>query len=222
MTFDAETPWLGVPLPSALMPALRRCFAGRGKRRALAPRCDRPGVSGAVAVGPAPAQITPAQAAAALVGGVALASLSACATAQTYGPPTLPADQSAQVAQLCRTVIRVEPGEEHYVGCVDSLTASLTSAAQARAMQRARNECLDKGLAPASPELAECVLGAADPRPGSAAQSSRSYFYASNDEVRRREQVSCARLGLEPEGATFSSCVADLAAALFAADMPQN
>ncbi|MDB5449366.1 MAG: hypothetical protein JWQ52_494 [Phenylobacterium sp.] len=42
--------------------------------------------------------------------------------------------------------------------CVDSLSASLNDVGQARAMQQARGKCLDKGLTPASPELAECHL----------------------------------------------------------------
>jgi hypothetical protein len=162
-------------------------------------------------------------AAAILTGGVALAGVAGSAMAQSYSPGALSADQSAQVVQICKTVIRVQPEEEHYEGCVDSLSASLSNVGQARALRRARDGCLDKGLAPASPELAECLLDDDAPRSGStAAASSRSYVYASDDELHHREQLSCARLGFEPASGAFASCVADLAATLFAADMPQN
>ena len=99
---------------------------------------------------------------------------------------------TARAGQLCASVIRLSPGEAQYEGCVSSLSASA------------------HGLDQAS------VLPGPTDEPG----GSRSYFYASSDDVFRREQLSCARLGLDPADGAYASCVADLEATLAAIDNP--
>ena len=154
---------------------------------------------------------------------VALASVGARASAKDYITGDLSGDPSAQVDLICKTIIRVQPDEEQYAGCVESLSAALSDVERARAMRQARGKCVEAGLQQASPRLAVCLLSAADPKAEAAAEAaSRSYFYASANEVHRREQLSCAGLGLDPAGAPFANCVADLAAALSGSDMPQN
>jgi hypothetical protein len=153
--------------------------------------------------------------------------------AAPYNPSNLPADQLQRVGRICESVVGVHRGEEHFDSCLESLSGSLASAAHDRGMQQARGDCLAKGYAPNSPALAECTLQAGsahaswDPanapddargNPG----STKSYFYASPREAHRRYQIACARIGLNPTGGAFDSCVASLQSSLFAADNPQN
>jgi hypothetical protein len=167
----------------------------------------------------------------ALAGALALsAGLAGAASAAPYNPERLPTDQLAQVGHICQSVIRVQPGEAHYVGCVESLSDSWRGLTQARTLSGARATCVDRGLKPDTPDLAECELRAAQSaapvvRPISTSDgpvSGKSYFYASPSDVHRREELSCARLGLEPGSGGFASCVAGLQSAMFAADHPMN
>jgi hypothetical protein len=167
------------------------------------------------------------------------ASVTACAVAGPHNPDNLALDQLAQIGRICETVIRVPPGEAHYVGCVESLSSSMRSLGHDRTMERARVDCLDRGLKLDSPALAECVLKLSDMKPDSSGLetpapaisgtseleqpgSSKSYFYASPRDVHRRVQLSCARLGFDPGSGGFGGCVASLQAALFAADNPMH
>jgi hypothetical protein len=163
--------------------------------------------------------------------GLAWASLAGCASAAAHDPARPSADGPTGVGGVCETVMGLHPGEAHYDGCVASLSASQESLERGRALERARAGCLGQGLAADGPALAECAL-----RPGEAAApaagparaavartvAAGSYFYASPREVFRREQSSCARLGLDPADGAFAGCVAGLASALFAADHPAN
>ena len=124
---------------------------------------------------------------------LACAGVAACATTGPDRSGSAAAVERARVGQICATVIRLSPGEAQYEGCVSSLAASARS--------------LDPGRA-APPPSAE--------GPG----ASRSYFFASSDEVLRREQLSCARLGLDPANGAYTYCVANLAATLATIDAP--
>jgi hypothetical protein len=164
-------------------------------------------------------------------------SIAGCAMAGPYNPDSLAADQISGVGQVCQSVMRVRPGEEHYANCVESLSDSVQSLGQGQALQQARGDCLEKGFQPNSPGLAECELRATEATPAPSAPrasgpavspvsqveepgSGKSYFSTSPRDVFRREQLSCARLGFDPAGGAFASCVASLQAALFAADNP--
>ena len=159
---------------------------------------------------------------------LAFAGAAGCAVAGPSGG--LSSDQASGVGQICRSTLGVEPGEAHYVGCVESLSASLNDLGRGRALARARGGCIDQGLGPNTPALAQCVLRGSDAAVMSArmvsqtseADTPRSYFYTSPREVYRREQLSCARLGLDPTSRAFGGCVASLQSALFAADNPMN
>ena len=50
----------------------------------------------------------------------------------------------------------------------------------------------------------------------------KSYAYAPQSEVHRREELSCARMGMNPSSGGFAECVAGLDSALFAADNPSQ
>lgn len=165
--------------------------------------------------------------------GAVTAGIGSYASAEPYNPGGLDHNQLSEVGDVCQSVLRVRPGEEHYVSCVESLSGAVRNLGQGQSLSRARDMCLQRGLAPDTPELAECTLrtsqavGDAGPRyqqrhvwgaepPG----ATKSYFSASPQEVYRREQLSCAHLGLDPASGGFNSCVADLQASLFAADNP--
>jgi hypothetical protein len=126
-----------------------------------------------------------------------LAFTSTAGTAADYNPGHLASADLAQVARTCETVLRVHVGVEQYNGCVESLSASLS---------RERQD-----IAAASDSSAEQV-----------AVSTKSYFYASPDEVHRREELACARLGFVPLSGAFESCVANLAGTLDAIDAPSQ
>jgi len=140
--------------------------------------------------------------AAIMAGAIALASVAVCARADAANPDT---GQIIGVGEICQTVIRLEPGGAQYAACVLSLADSLRGLS--------KTDCLDQGL---KPGLAACTLQSTGPEP----TSSRSYFYASQREIYRREQQSCVRLGFEPADGAFADCVANLDGRLFAADNP--
>jgi hypothetical protein len=151
------------------------------------------------------------------------------AAARTYNPSNLPQAQLTEVGDICKSVIRVSPHEERYSSCVESLSNSLAKLGRGAALEQARNTCIAKGLKANTPELAECVLSGSDSKadppsplrpvseltvPGAA----KPYSYTSNENIFRREQLSCAELGLDPTSGAFNTCVASLETALFEAD----
>jgi hypothetical protein len=148
------------------------------------------------AAAPAPTTSAPRARWARSTSALAFAGLVGCASAATNNPGNLTPDQHARVTRVCETVLRVHPGEQHYDGCVESLSDTLGTVGRAQSAQ--------------------------SPRGSPAGASSTSYFYASVDEIHRREQLSCARLGFDPAAGAFASCVAGLAGTLAAIDMPLN
>jgi hypothetical protein len=148
--------------------------------------------------------------AAIMAGAIASASIAVCARADAANPD---ARQIVRVGEICRTVIGLEPGGAQYEACALSLADSLRSLGRDRAVPRVQVDCLEKGL---KPGLAGCTLQSSGAEP----TSSRSYFYVSQREVFRREQLSCIRLGLAPADGAFADCAANLDGRLFAADNP--
>ncbi len=150
--------------------------------------------------------------------------------AASYVPQGLTLAEAQGVGRICQAVMGLEPAEEHFQGCLDSLADQVRALKRARALADARDGCLGRGRPPGSPALAECE--AARPEGGAVAvatlvdadvgPSAKSYFYASPTEVRRRERMACAHLGLEPAAPGFNSCVAALQSAMFSADNPEN
>ncbi|HEY3888408.1 MAG TPA: hypothetical protein VGL73_07535 [Caulobacteraceae bacterium] len=147
-----------------------------------------------------------------MAGAIALASIAVCARAGSANPD---AGQIVGVGEICQTVIRLEPGGAQYEGCVLSLSNSLRVLGRDRALREAKVHCLDDGL---KPGLAECALQSTGAQP----TSPRSYFYAPQREIYRREQLSCTRLGFAPGDGAFANCVANLDGRLFAADNPSQ
>ena len=179
-----------------------------------------------------PRRLTAWRTAAALACMLAFSSVSVCANAAPYNPDGLPADQVASIGRTCQSVMRLEPNEEHYQRCVESLLDSAKTLNEGRALQAARANCLDQGLQPGGPGFAECELHPAHVQPVRAIATpandmtapgdSKSYPYASSRDVLRREQLSCARLGIDPADGAFANCVAGLQSSMFDADHPEQ
>jgi hypothetical protein len=134
-------------------------------------------------------------AAAAIATGLAAASIAGGAAAGPLDPGASPADRAAAVGDICQSVMRLWPMSADYHACVASLSRSLREAAHVGPM----------------------AIGFAGDEPA----PSKSYAYASRRDTFRREQLSCARLGLDPGSGAFPSCVASLDSSLFSADNPQ-
>lgn len=159
-------------------------------------------------------------------------SFAASAYAEPFNPDGLKTDEARSVAGVCASVMRLQSGEAHYQGCLESLSRSLAGLGQSRAAQDAHEACLKRGLQPLTSDLATCTLTLADS--GEAHQTlavgaapaipggTRSFFTASNPDRRSRERLACALLGLDPTREGFQGCVADLQATMFALDNPQN
>jgi hypothetical protein len=118
-------------------------------------------------------------------------ALASIAVGAPAGAASPDVNRTAGVADICQRVIGLEPGRAQYEACVLSLADSLRD--------RDRVALQSSGAPPAS---------------------SGSYFYASEREIHRREQLSCARLGFQPADGAFADCVADLDGRLFVADNP--
>jgi len=148
--------------------------------------------------------------AAILAGAMALASIAVCARANAAGPAPR---QTAGVGEICRTIIGLEPGGAQYQACASSLADSRRSLGRDHAAVQAQIDCLAKGRGSGSDR---CAFQSAGTEP----TASGSYFFASQSEVYRREQLSCMRLGLAPADGAFADCVANLDGRLFEADNP--
>jgi hypothetical protein len=175
------------------------------------------------------------RAGAAMAGVFAFAGLAAGAHAAPYpyNPDGLDGGQTSQIAQTCRSVVGVGPSDARYYACVGALSGSAKNLDRGRALQQARGDCLSHGYGAGSPDLDVCVVQSAGrerpaapdmamSRPMEEPGRTRSYAYAPQSEVHRREELSCARMGMDPSSGGFAECVAGLDSALFAADNPSQ
>jgi hypothetical protein len=130
---------------------------------------------------------------------------------------------------------RLDYWTSRYRGCVTSLSDSVQSVSDIQAKQQADRDCRAKGYAAGSPDLALCVLQSARQTQAvhgaqqttTSLQSvaalplaSGSLFYASAHERRRREELACAAVGIEPTDDAFKTCVNDLQNTFHAIDTP--
>jgi hypothetical protein len=156
--------------------------------------------------------------------------------AQSRAPAYPP--QGSLVRETCENIMRLGHNEVALAACTDSLSESLAARQQGYADVQSDRACSGEGLAPGSAQFATCVLDrkrhgapalmAANSTsqltydPGKDVGASENYYDASFDTKRRREQYSCAQLGLDPDSGAFGQCVASLDASLFNADHPKN
>jgi hypothetical protein len=172
------------------------------------------------------------------------------AATPAFNPDGLQEAQLTSVAQVCQAVMGLSPSERliggewlgdsrldywtsRYRGCVTSLSDSVQTASESQAKERADHDCRAKGYATGSPDLALCVLQTSrETRSAASAQTvtqssaeslpaaSGSLFYASAHERRRREELACAAVGIEPTADAFKACVNDLQNTFHAIDTP--
>jgi hypothetical protein len=158
----------------------------------------------------------------------------------------LDSGQRAQFGEICQSTMglkaweapssvwggaqdpKLDGGENHYQGCIDSLATAMGGVTQAHSMVRADADCRARGYAEGSPALAECVLHAPATRAtpvaladgGQARRAASSFYTASPGEISRREREACAAVGLNPVGAAFDNCVADMSDTFYRIDNP--
>jgi hypothetical protein len=113
-------------------------------------------------------------------------------TAQPYNTQRLAAAQVVGIEAICRAVVGTEAGTADDAACVESLART----------QRAAPTHADASLA--------------------AGVRVRPYANASPEELVRREQAACVRMGLAAGSDGYSRCFAGLRASLFAADNPAH
>ena len=181
-----------------------------------------------------------------LAGALASASVAACASAEPYNPSNLGAEPLSRVSAICQSTLglspkeapiwgpgdpRLTPGENHFQGCVASLSDTLQRISVSQQTLQTDQDCQAKGFRPGSPELAHCVLGAMDgaeristtlaSAPASAPALGH-FEFAAGGEITRRERQACADLGLSPAYPAFEGCVKDLSDTFYAIDNPNN
>ncbi|MGA0602416.1 hypothetical protein ACO2Q3_17030 [Caulobacter sp. KR2-114] len=183
--------------------------------------------------------------------GLLALAMPSVASAAPYYPAGLGGAELARVESICQTTLglspkevpsnvwgaaqdpRLDPGENHFQGCVMSLSDELGRVDAARATSRADADCRARGLAEGSPALAECVyhareagparLQAADvPAPLAGGRRLGDFFTASPHEIGRRERLACAQLGLEPGFPEHDACVSHIEDTFFRIDNPQS
>jgi hypothetical protein len=169
----------------------------------------------------------------------ACASVAACAAAPPYNPFRLSADQLSQVGEVCESTMGFRPSgaltdslwpgnpdpatsSNSYRGCVATLSISLKETATARASRQAERECVSKGFATSSSDLALCVLMADEvPAPANdtrLASTTVKPFLVSTEPAYSghvpsgvpKEKLACAEIGLNPNEDAFSACVRSL------------
>jgi hypothetical protein len=145
-----------------------------------------------------------------------------------FATPSLARDSARLVDALCQITLRLQPGTAQFGACTDSLGDTAQGLRAADAVEVARQSCQASGLTDGASGMAMCILD----RRKAAAHSSApaigpaprdngpSYWRASFDQQRSREEHACAALALEPGGMMFARCVASLDSALFTADNP--
>jgi len=177
---------------------------------------------------------------------IASGGVTACVAATPFNPDRLPADQMVLVNHICRDVMglnpqesqiggvyrgspHLDPGVNHFQACVASLSDSLNATAKAEAANQAQRDCDARGLQPATAEHAQCMLQAMQSRPviltATAVTTPQTkpgpvsnFFLDSPRQTRRKTQVACAQLGLDPPDGAFARCVKRMQDNFFAID----
>ena len=169
----------------------------------------------------------------ALVFAGALTMAAGAAGAQADHGVRVSPEQSALARATCANVMRIKVGVVPFDGCVESLSNTLYARAQGEILAKSYDDCTRTGHKEGTPEFAGCVLDRkayhnAQPAEASAARvtgpaaanyteslsAGPSYSESNPEERRRKEEYSCARLGLSPGSSSFGVCVAQLDSAL--------
>jgi hypothetical protein len=149
----------------------------------------------------------------------------ACAPFLATSAPVLTPEQTALVQTTCDRVMGLTQSGIYRVLCRESLSQSMARKAEAESMAGAYGDCTGRNLHEGSSEFSTCMLDRQS-RPIAATtvnslsydanlpENAKGYFDVNNTVHWRREQYSCAQLGLTPGTGSFGQCVASLDAAL--------
>jgi hypothetical protein len=152
--------------------------------------------------------------------------MAACAPFAASATPVLNPEQVSLVQATCDRVMGLAHSGVYRDECRDSLSQSLARKMEAEGMAGAYGDCSRQGLGEGSAAFSTCVLDRqSQPRAArvqtvslaydaNMPQNAKGYFDVNNSEHWRREQYSCAQLGLTPGTGAFGQCVASLDAAL--------
>jgi hypothetical protein len=150
----------------------------------------------------------------------------ACAPFASSASPVLSPEQVSLVQATCDRVMGLAHSGVYRDECRDSLSQSLARKVQAEAMAAGYGDCREQKLAEGTAAFSTCMLDhQSGSRPAtmqpvslaydtSAPENAKGYFDVTNSVHWRREQYSCAQLGLTPGTGAFGQCVASLDAAL--------
>ena len=176
-----------------------------------------------------------------IASGVALVcylGLAACATTNSNGMGGLATAEAAQVNQVCQYTMGIAPGGADFDACKSSLAAAIVERKSDGVLLAAYARCGAEGRQPGTPDISLCVLGKIDPGPVSEtaapeAQGTKaaapdaqgpirvkSINNASNDEIHRRAERSCALVGFEPGSGHFINCASNLQASIDQSAIP--
>jgi len=151
----------------------------------------------------------------------------ACAPFAAPAAPALVPEQVSLVQATCDHVMGLTHSGVYRDLCRESLSQSLAHKQEAEAMAGAYGDCRHQGLSEGSAAFSACMLDRqSQPRASAmqtaslaydtnAPENTKGYFDVNNTVHWRREQYSCAQLGLTPGTGAFGQCVASLDAALF-------
>jgi hypothetical protein len=151
--------------------------------------------------------------------------LVACAPFVASSAPVLTPQQTALVQTTCDRVMGLTHSGIYRDECRESLSQSMARKAEAESMAGAYSDCTGRNLHEGSSAFSSCMLDRQS-RPVLATtvndlsydanlpENAKGYFEVSNTVPWRREQYSCAQLGLTPGTGSFGQCVASLDAAL--------
>jgi hypothetical protein len=150
----------------------------------------------------------------------------ACAPFAASSAPALAPEQVSLVQMTCDRVMGLAHSGIYRDECRDSLSQSLARKTEAEAMAGTYGDCRHQGLSEGSASFSACMLNS-QARPSantvqavslaydtSTPENAKGYFDVNNTVHWRREQYSCAQLGLTPGTGAFGQCVASLDAAL--------
>jgi hypothetical protein len=163
-----------------------------------------------------------------LIGVTALAGLSACACA--YAQPANP-QKSALIRETCTNIMGVRTYGE-MLGCTRALSDAVSARAQGDIDLWSDRYCAMQGYQQGTAQFSVCVLGAQNTHRSAQAGTGSDnapvqLAYGSGginksdwtfDGRHRREQLSCAQLGLDPSGGAFDDCVTSLEYGMYSAD----
>jgi hypothetical protein len=146
--------------------------------------------------------------------------LAGCATVTPQTLGDLAPGEAQRIDQTCEQTLGARPGGSYFEACRARLADAVRRQDAQRQIVRTRADCARTGSPPGSSEFALCVLGARSP--DDPAVRPKPLALASRQDVHRRAERSCAKLGLDPDVADFADCVTELETAIAPPDDPTD